>query len=60
MSRALDFYCRTYDRFMIVGDFNLEPENQTLQNFLNTHELVNLMKEKRVGNQVAVATLILF
>jgi len=26
MSRALDFYCRTYDRFMIVGDFNLEPE----------------------------------
>ena len=42
MSTALDFY----DRFMIMGDFNLEPENQTLQNILNMHDLVNLMKDK--------------
>ena len=29
-----------------MSDCNLEPENQTLQNFLNTHDLVNLLKDK--------------
>ena len=46
LSAGLDFYSRSYDNFMVVGDFNLEPENELLKNFMNANDLYNLVKEK--------------
>ena len=46
LSSGLDFYSRIYDNFMVVGDFNLEPDNESLKNFMNANDLYNLVKEK--------------
>ena len=39
LSDLLDFY--HYDRSIIIGDFNLEPENSLLSSFLDSHVLHN-------------------
>ena len=46
LSAGLDFYSSIYDNFMIVGDFNLEPDNELQKNFMDAHDLYNLVKEK--------------
>ncbi|XP_057308104.1 uncharacterized protein LOC130645990 [Hydractinia symbiolongicarpus] len=42
--KALDFY--NYDNILINGDFNLDPADTDLGEFLLTHSLYNHMKEK--------------
>lgn len=44
LSEALDFY--NYDNILINGDFNLDPADTDLGEFLLTHSLYNHMKEK--------------
>ena len=46
LSNTLDFYTADYEDYIIAGDFNLEPDNETLTNFFETHDLSNLIKEK--------------
>ena len=46
LSSALDFYSRSYDNFIVAGDFNLEPDNEVLKNFMDANNLFNLVKEK--------------
>ena len=46
LSLGLDYYSKTYDNFIIAGDFNLEPDTPVLKNFMDAHSLFNLIKEK--------------
>ncbi len=45
MSKILDFYSSSYENIFIMGDFNMEPKNQLMDNFLQTFNLYNLVKE---------------
>ena len=40
----LDHFAKTYDNYLIMGDFNLEPHDKRLRYFLNSNNLVNLVK----------------
>ena len=40
----LDYFTKTYDNYLIMGDFNLEPHYKRLRYFLNSNNLVNLVK----------------
>ena len=40
----LDHFTKTYDNYLIMGDFNLEPHDKRLGYFLNSNNLVNLVK----------------
>ena len=43
--RAIDNSTQTYDRFSLVGDFNAEEKEFTLENFMDLYNLKNLMKD---------------
>ena len=45
LSILLDFY-NSYDSIIINGDFNAEPNNNALSEFLDVHSLYNHMKNK--------------
>ena len=40
----LDYFTKAYDNYLIMGDFNLEPHDKILGYFLNSNNLVNLVK----------------
>ena len=40
----LDHFTKTYDNYLIMGDFNLEPHEKRLGYFVNSNNLVNLVK----------------
>ena len=46
LSDAIDFYSKTYDNLVILGDINAEPQNQIIKNFLSENSLYNHMKNK--------------
>ena len=45
VGRALDIYTQTYDRFLLVGDFNSEEKEFTLENIMDLYNLKNLVKD---------------
>ena len=40
----VDFYSRTYDSVMILGDFNMEVINPTIRSMMNDHNLSSLIR----------------
>ena len=46
ISKALDDMRKNYDNFILLGDFNNEPEEKSMSNFLNTYHLKNIVKQK--------------
>ena len=40
----LDHFTKVYDNYLIMGDVNLEPHDKRLGYFLNSNNLVNLVK----------------
>ena len=46
ISNMIDFYTTTYEKCMLMGDFNLKPCDKSLQNFMDKQNLFNSMKEK--------------
>ena len=40
----LDHFAKTYDNYLIMGDFNLELHDKRLGYFLNSNNFVNLLK----------------
>ena len=46
VSNRIDAFNSTYDRFLFVGDFNVEDSQETLFNFLENHNAANIVKEK--------------
>ena len=46
LSEAIHFYELIYDKIVIIGDFNLEPTNPVLSNFLELNCMTNIVKSK--------------
>ena len=44
----LDHYLKSYDDFVIMGDFNANESNPVMETFLNQHKLQNIIKSKNV------------
>ena len=45
LSNQLNDLQTSYDNILLLGDFNMTPENLKLQVFCDTHDLENLIKE---------------
>ena len=46
MGNALDTYLKTYDKFILAGDFNAEVSETKMELFLGTYGLSSLIHEK--------------
>ena len=45
LSKGLEFYIQSYDRIMIIGDFNLDVKDSTINSFMSIFNLKSLIKE---------------
>ena len=45
LSKLVDKYSNNYDNFVIMGDFNLEIDNDNIENFLQAYDLHSLIRE---------------
>ena len=43
---GLDQLSATYDNLILIGHFNVEPEEEIMLDFLNLYNLKNLVKQK--------------
>ena len=48
VSNCLDVFSSTYDRFLLVGNFNAEDFEKTLLIFFEKHNAVNIVKDKTI------------
>ena len=46
ISTGLDQYSATFDNLILLGDFNVEPEEVNMLDFQNIYNLKNLVKQK--------------
>ena len=46
ISTKLDQFSATYDNLILLGDFNVAPEEVNMLDFLNIYNLKNLVKQK--------------
>ena len=46
ITSGLDDFNTTHDNIIILGDFNVEPEESSMSDFLNLYNMKNLVKEK--------------
>ena len=46
ISTGLDQFSATYDNLILLGGFNVEPEEVKMLDFLNIYNLKNLVKQK--------------
>ena len=46
ISKSLDYFSTSYDNLILLGDFNVEPEEKHMANFLNLYNLNNLVHQK--------------
>ena len=44
LTKIIDYFADTYDNYLKMGDFNLEPSDSALIGFLNSNNLTNLIK----------------
>ena len=44
LSQIIDFYSFTYEKQVVIGDFNLTPGSKSLREFMDLYNLINLMK----------------
>ena len=44
LSQIIDFYSITYEKQVIIGDFNLTPHNKSMREFVDLYNLINLIK----------------
>ena len=45
ITNALDIYIKTYDRFLLIGDFNIQEHEHCIASFLYQYDSKNLVKE---------------
>ena len=43
LSQIIDFYSITCEKQIIIGDFNLTPGNKSMREFVDLHNLINLI-----------------
>ena len=46
LSNALDRYTQNYEKILLIGDFNAEDHEPCLSEFMNEHNIGNLVTEK--------------
>ena len=44
LSQIIDFYSITYEKQVVMGDFNLTSDNKSMREFLDLYNLINLIK----------------
>ena len=44
LTKMIDFFCDTYEFYLIMADFNIERSDSSLKAFLNSNNLFNLIK----------------
>ena len=44
LSQFIDFYNITYEKQVIIGDFNLTPDDKRMREFVDLYKLINLIK----------------
>ena len=44
LSQILDFCSTSYEKQVIIEDFNLNPDNKRMRKFLDLYNLINLIK----------------
>ena len=42
----LDYYYKSYEHFVIMGDFNANESNPSMETYLNQHKCKNIIKSK--------------
>ena len=45
ISNSLDLYLRDYDRFMLIGDFNISESDSCFSDFISQYDAKNIVKE---------------
>ena len=45
LTPILDHYLCSYDNYLVIGDFNSEPDGEAMEEFCNNYNLTNLIKE---------------
>ena len=48
LNNLLDFYSTKYDNKVVLGDFNIEPSSPSMLSFMNTQNVVSLIKNNLV------------
>ena len=48
ISTGLNQFSATYDNLILIDDFNVEPEEENMLEFLNIYNLKNLEKQKNM------------
>ena len=43
---SVDIYCSDYQKYVLVGDFNADENEETMKQFLELYGLKNLVREK--------------
>ena len=46
VSTALDKLCSDYENIILLGDFNVEVKEKNISDFMSTHDLKSLVKQK--------------
>ena len=46
IGQGLDVYMKSYDKFLLIGDFNADEGEADMENFMQLYDLGNLIKEK--------------
>ena len=44
LSQIIDFYSITYEKQVMIGDFYLTPENESMRRFMDVYNMINLIK----------------
>ena len=44
LSEIIDHFSSIYDNYIILGDFNMEPSDSILKTFMQSRNLLNLIK----------------
>ena len=46
ISKMLDHYCRQYENFILIGDFNCEIGDDVINDFVDSYELASLVRSQ--------------
>ena len=50
ISKNTEHYCKDYENFLVIGDFNLVEENSNLKDFMNSCNLEMSLRNLHVLN----------
>ena len=57
LSEIIDFYSIKYEKQVIIGDFNLTPDNKSMREFVDLYNLINLVKQLLVIKEQGLASI---